>query len=239
MKKVNLLSIILIVLIVLEVGVVSIIIGSKSNKTGAEKAPETIENHGPVDLQNEIVLGEGLRLVGLKEVVGNFPEDGSDEFVESMLAATFAYEGEKTIQYSSVIVSIGEEQYTFEFSTVPSNSQICVFEKDRKTVSEMSEKISAEAEYIAYFDEEPTVKEDELEVTLADGAIKVKNLSSETIDHEISIFYKTTSGDMYLGGITYRLRIPSGLQAGEEVSVVANHVSENQTKVMFVTYDEG
>ena len=56
--------------------------------------------------QYPIYLGNGLKLTALSEVTGNFPEDGSDEFVESMLSATFLNEGDKAIQYASVKVTV-------------------------------------------------------------------------------------------------------------------------------------
>ena len=58
------------------------------------------------------------------------------------------------------------------------------------------------------------------------------------MDKEISVFYKTASGDTYIGGITYRLRVPAGLAAGEEYLGNAKHASEKMSKVMFVTYAE-
>lgn len=185
-----------------------------------------------------IDLGSGLKLIGLSEVTGNFPEDGSDEFVEKMLSAAFINEAEKTIQYASIQVMIGEETFSFALSTLPPGKSIRVFEADKKSMSETSEEISAEAEYIAYFQEEPSIHEEELEFTVSDGVITVKNISESDIDKEISVFYKNVSGDTYMGGITYRLRVPSGLAAGEEYKGNAMHASEKMTKVMFVTYGE-
>lgn len=200
---------------------------------------ETVqESKTVVDLKDYIDLGKGLKLTDLSEVVGNFPEDGSDEFVESMLSATFVNESEKTIQYASVQVMIGEEKFTFVFSTVPAGERICVYEKDKKSADQINGDISAEAEYVAYFQDILSLFEEQLKVIVGENTITVKNISGETIDKEISIFYKTVSGGMYMGGITYRLRIPAGLKPGEEYSGSAGHVSEKLTKVMFITYGD-
>lgn len=201
-----------------------------------KKAPESMQQAA---LLNEpIDLGSGLKLTELLEVTGNFPEDGSDEFVENMLSATFVNEGENTIQYSSVQVTVGEENYTFAFSTLPAGEAIRVFEADKKELLKSENEVSAEAEAIAYFQEEPSLYEDELELAVSDGIISVKNISGTDIDKEISIFYKNVSGDTYIGGITYRLRVPAGLAAGEEYKGNAMHASEKMSKVMFVTYGE-
>lgn len=189
-------------------------------------------------LKEEIDLGENLKLTDISETTGEFPEDGSDELIEKMLMATFVNEGENTIQYSVVQITIGEEVFSFEFSTLPAGKSVCVFEANKKSLSSKARNISAKAEYIAYFQEEPSLYEDELGITVTDGTIKVQNISGREIDKEISVFYKNVSGDTFIGGITYRLRVPAGLAAGEEYQGSARHVSEKMTKVMFVTYGE-
>ena len=188
--------------------------------------------------QYPIYLGNGLKLTALSEVTGNFPEDGSDEFVESMLSATFLNEGDKAIQYASVKVTVGEETFSFVFSTLPAGKSVRVFEADRKECVGLEDTVSAEIESIVYFQEELSIYENDLEITISDGVISVKNISERDMDKEISVFYKTVSGDTYIGGITYRLRVPAGLAAGEEYLGNAKHASEKMSKVMFVTYAE-
>lgn len=185
-----------------------------------------------------IDLGSGLKLTKLSEVTGNFPEDGSDEFVESMLSATFLNEGDKTIQYASVKVTVGEETYSFAFSTLPGKKTVRVFEANKKNLTGTPGTVSAEIETIAYFQEEPSIYENDLEITITDGVICVKNISDKDIDKEISVFYKTASGDTFIGGITYRLRVPAGLASGEAYWGNALHADEKMSKVMFVTYGE-
>ena len=188
--------------------------------------------------QDPIYLGKGLKLTALSEVTGNFPEDGSDEFVESMLSATFLNEGDKAIQYASVKVTVGEETFSFVFSTLPAGKSVRVFEADRKECVGSEDTVSAEIESIVYFQEELSIYENDLEITISDGVISVKNISERDMDKEISVFYKTVSGDTYIGGITYRFRVPAGLAAGEEYQGNAKHASEKMSKVMFVTYAE-
>ena len=188
--------------------------------------------------QDPIYLGKGLKLTALSEVTGNFPEDGSDEFVASMLSATFLNEGDKAIQYASVKVTVGEETFSFVFSTLPAGKSVRVFEADRKECVGSEDAVSAEIESIVYFQEEPSIYDSDLEITISDGVISVKNISERDMDKEISVFYKTVSGDTYIGGITYRLRVPAGLAAGEEYQGNAKHASEKMSKVMFVTYAE-
>ena len=189
-------------------------------------------------LLESIDLGSGLKLTKLSEVTGNFPEDGSDEFVESMLAATFLNEGERTIQYASVKVTAGEETYSFVFSTLPEGKRVRVFEANKKNLAGTPSTVSAEIETLAYFQEEPSIYENDLDITISDGVICVKNISEKDIEKEISVFYKTVSGDTFIGGITYRLRVPAGLASGEVYQGNAMHADEKMSKVLFVTYGE-
>ena len=193
------------------------------------------ETESPLE---SIDLGSGLKLTKLSEVTGNFPEDGSDEFVESMLAATFLNEGERTIQYASVKATAGEETYSFVFSTLPEGKSVRVFEANKKNLAGTPSTVSAEIETLAYFQEEPSIYENDLDITISDGVICVKNISEKDIDTEISVFYKTVSGDTFIGGITYRLRVPAGLASGEVYRGNAMHAAEKMSKVMFVTYGE-
>ena len=155
-----------------------------------------------------------------------------------MLSATFLNEGDKAIQYASVKVTVGEETFSFVFSTLPAGKSVRVFEADRKECVGSEDTVSAEIESIVYFQEELSIYENDLEITISDGVISVKNISERDMDKEISVFYKTASGDTYIGGITYRLRVPAGLAAGEEYLGNAKHASEKMSKVMFVTYAE-
>ena len=197
-----------------------------------EPPTETVEPMEPME------LGSGLKLTRLSEVTGNFPEDGSDEFVESMLAATFLNEGDRTIQYASVKVTVGEETFSFVFSTLPEGKTVRVFEAEKKNATGAPDAVSAEIETIVYFPEEPSDYEQDLEITFYDGAILVKNRSEKDIEKEISVFYKTVSGDTFVGGITYRFRVPEGLASGESYRGNALHADDKMSKVMFVTYAE-
>lgn len=202
--------------------------GMSSNEKGQQMEP----------LQKPIDLGSGLKLTKLSEVTGNFPEDGSDEYVESMLSATFLNEGDKAIQYASVKVTVGDETYSFEFSTLPEEKTVRVFEENKKNLTGVPGAILAEIETIAYFQEELSIYENDLEITISDGVICVKNISEKDISKEISVFYKTVSGDTFIGGITYRFRVPAGLAAGEEYKGIAMHASDQASKVLFITYGE-
>ena len=49
------------------------------------------------------------------------------------------------------------------------------------------------------------------------------------------VYYKNVSGDMLLGGITYRAGVKN-LAAGESQSCYTSHFVQGASKLLFVTY---
>lgn len=206
---------------------------SDKNPNDAQSAIETQENKE----FSRVDLGEGLYLVSLADSKGAFPENGAEGDVrDSMLCATFENTSGRTLQYAKVYVTVGEVEYLFEISTIPSGKSAYTFEKTGARGDDLQGEVSAKAEYLVFFPEEPSILENDLEIIVKDGSISVKNISGKDIDREISVFYKNTLNGFYLGGITYRVRISAGLKAGETVNGYASHARENATEIMFCQY---
>jgi hypothetical protein len=72
----------------------------------------------------------------------------------------------------------------------------------------------ATADSVALFDSHPGMSEDQLEIQCLNGIINVTNISGADLNGDILIYYKNNIGDIFYGGITYRLRIEGGLKAG-------------------------
>ena len=205
-----------------------------------EKKPDDTQNTvetGESAGFKAIDIGEGLFLASLADSKGAFPEKGATGDVrESMLCATFENRSDRTLQYAKVTVTVGEVEYSFEFSTIPAGKSVYAFEMNGARGDGLEGDVSAEAEYLVFFPQEPTLLESDLEITVKDGAISIKNISGKDIDREISVFYKNTLEGFYLGGITYRVRLAEGLKAGESVNGYASHAREDATEVMFCQY---
>lgn len=182
----------------------------------------------------EINLGYGIKLVDVSSVSGKFCEDGSDEIIDDMLAATFINTSDKTLQYGSINIKIGDKDYLFTISTLPPNEAMQAFEINRGTAPEDVTEVNAVANNLAFFQEEPESYEDSIKISTKEGLIILENISDEDINKEISVFYKNCDGDKYIGGITYRLRV-AGLKAGEKVNMAASHATK-ETRIMFVSY---
>lgn len=182
----------------------------------------------------ELDLGQGIKLVNIAAVTGAFSEDGSDEPMENMLSATFINTSDKTLQYASVNINIDGTDYLFNFSTIPPQEKVQVYEVNRGKAPENVKDIDTVANNLAFFQEEPADFDSILSIEASDGVILIENISGEDINKEISVFYKNFDGEKYIGGITYRLRV-KGLEAGEKQKITAVHANKF-TRIMFVSY---
>lgn len=99
-----------------------------------------------------------------------------------------------------------------------------------------TEGLTGQVDTYAVFDTEPTMCDDVLGIETQDTAITVTNKSGSDIAGPIYVYYKIAYGDLYLGGITYRVGISSGLKAGESSTCYAGHFSNDYSALMFATY---
>ena len=184
-----------------------------------------------------ISLGEELYLVKVDRYSGMYLEDGSDTIVQDIMAITVVNNGEEAVQLGNVEVRSAQGQvYSFEFTTLFPGEQMVVLERNRAAYDPALEVAYAGVTMVARFQQAPELHEDVLEVSCADQAITVKNVSGETFNGG-RVFYKNVSGDLLIGGITYMATVPA-LTEDEEVTLFAGHYTVDGSRLMFVTYAE-
>ena len=182
-----------------------------------------------------MALGSGLSLMSVNRYAGAFVEDGSDDVVSDVMVITVRNDGDKTVQYAHITLTVGETAYEFDLSTLPVGASAYLLELSRQTEPESTEGMTADVSAYAVFETEPTLCSDVLEIETQDTAITITNKSDSDITGQIYVYYKITNGDMYLGGITYRVGT-NGLKAGESTTCYAGHFSTDYSKLMFATY---
>ena len=178
----------------------------------------------------------GISVVSIDSIAGMYVEDGTDEVLSDILAVTFRNDTDVTLQYANLILTVGDEDYTFELTTVPADATVRVMEADRKTLSSTKGDVTLSQENIAWFLEEPTLGENDLKITPTNGAIIVENISGKTIAAPIYVYYKNYVDGVYVGGITYRSGTKEELKPGAEVALSAGHFDTEASQIMFVTY---
>lgn len=177
----------------------------------------------------------GLEIKGINKYAGLFVEDGTDETVSDVCAVTVRNSTEKTVQYAHLTLTIGEGTYEFDVTTLPPNAEIQLLELSRQPMPESTDGYTALVTMYAAFDAEPGMNADALEITTQDTAITIKNITDADMG-QIYVYYKVAYGDLYLGGITYRVGVGS-LAAGQSTTCYASHYSTEYCKLMFATYE--
>lgn len=186
------------------------------------------------DIGLPLNITQSITVDNLFTATGYYPEDGTDEEVENILAAKFTNTNDKTLEYLTASLTVNGEVYNFAITTVPAHASVYVFNAERKTAPETVSSLNGAVEYEIFFREEPTKMEDIISLKVENGMIVVENISSEDITSDIVVYYKSAVENGYLGGITYRLRAAGGLKAGESYNGYAPHSYAHMTEVMFV-----
>ena len=192
-------------------------------------------NDGENLLSEKMLLGEGIELQALSGYQGPYVEDGTDDIVSDVLAITVRNDGDKTVQYAHIILTQGETAYEFDVTTLPVGASAQLLELSRQPMPDNTDGMTAQVTACAVFDTEPTMCEDVFQIETQDTAITITNNSGGDITGQIYVYYKIAYGDLYMGGITYRVGT-AGLKAGESTTCYAGHFSTDYSKLMFVTY---
>ncbi len=167
---------------------------------------------------------------------GEYPEDGSFEECENVVALKVKNNSATDIQLLRINVTADSKVLEFEITSLLAGATVIVLEKSKQTIAE-NEKISLfECVNRADYSENVTLKEGELLVKGNLGTINIQNISGTKIESSVYVYYKKTDADgNYFGGITFRTKA-DGIGADEIKQVPALNFDPNNSEVLFVEY---
>ena len=84
-------------------------------------------------------LGYQLTLMNVSHYAGAFVEDGSDDIVSDVMVITVRNDGDKTVQYAHITLTVGETAYEFDLTTLPVGASAYLLELSRQTEPESTE----------------------------------------------------------------------------------------------------
>ena len=197
---------------------------------------ENNDNH-QVEIIEDQVQVDGIELRSLGLYSGNFVEDGSDAAVEKVGSVTIENTSHRWLEYAEILVTTSKETYHFTISAIPPQSKVIALEKDRKKL-DLSKGYEVEIKNTLFYKETPTLKEKMFEIEARDGQIIVTNISEKDCSGTIYVYYKTKVNGVYVGGITYRVKIDGGLDAGVSGQIYAGHYGEETSEILYITYVE-
>ena len=196
----------------------------------AESVPPETEKPAA---QFPMVLQDGLQINSVNKYAGVYMEDGSDDIVTGILMIELENTSDQDLHLAQIRLYYADVTAEFQVTNLPAHAKVVLLEINRMAyIAEMPE--SAEAVNVAFV-EAFSMYEDKLEITALSGVINVRNISGEDIDQDIYIYYKNTAGDLYYGGITYRVRIEGGLKKDEIRQLMASHFDDKTCQLLMVT----
>lgn len=203
---------------------------TKDAGDGAEKKKLAYGAEFPYALEEDVTI-EDCYLYS-----GEYPEDGSFEPCENVLALKVKNNSAKDIQLLRIKVTTDSKVMEFEVTTLLAGATVIVLEKTKQTMAENEKIQSLECTNRADFGANVSLKEDIFLVHGNPKSINIKNISETEIKSEIYVYYKRTDADgNYFGGITFRTKA-EGLLPGAIKQLPAAQFEPDNSEVLFVDY---
>ena len=230
------------VLIIAGILLVAAVLWFSVNRIGtAVELPEDAQTAAPAasaetEPAAQLILREALLVREIGSHTGPYWEDGSDEQVTDVLSMTVTNVTEDPIQYAQITMELPEGTATFSVTALPAGETAVLLETGRMRYDKSIDYGSAtvECQNLAGFDKPLSLQEQKLEIQLLDGALNITNISGEDIAGTIILCYKNVENGIYQGGIGYRIRLEEGLKAGEIRQIMATHIHQPGTELVFV-----
>ncbi|MBQ7962074.1 MAG: hypothetical protein IJ289_05685 [Clostridia bacterium] len=163
-------------------------------------------------------------------------EDASLAVSEDIAGIVVLNKSEKTLQYAEITADFSDGTvHLYKISTLPPGEACFVAEENKLPYRELTTGFFGfEINNVAFFTEEPSVYADKLQFSGADGILNIKNISDSDITENIVVYYKDYENSHLASGVTYRVTVEGGLEAGEIKQVMASHYRQNASMIMFV-----
>lgn len=199
--------------------------------TASDAAP-AVPSADMADAAEGVELLPDVWVSPLFPYTGKYVEDGSDDQVETIAAVMLTNRSDTDYQYLEFTVTTSDAVYAFSASSVHVGSTVTVLSKDR-TAYAPGEIVSVDCPVAVAYRTAPSMREDLVAFEQAEGSFGVTNISGKDLSGTITVYYKSTDANGWLGGITFRTVI-NGLGAGEKQWFPAGHMG----RIVFVTYEE-
>lgn len=178
-------------------------------------------------------LGNGLMLTGISNYAGLYLEDGSDEPVSGILMISLENTSGRDLQLARVELIYQGQTASFQITNLPAGRKLVALEQSRMAYTQEMP-VAAMADSLAFV-EDFGMCEGQIQVGGLDGALNIQNISGEDIPGNIVIYYKNVAGELFYGGITYRITIEGGLKAEEIRQIMSAHFHADSSEIVMVS----
>ena len=183
----------------------------------------------------ETELVPGVFVVSVFSYSGPYPEDGSGEMCERVVAVTLLNRSDVHYEYLSFTLETSGGVSTFEAATLFAGSQMVVVSKEKTPFADDTVR-SHSVLKAAPFTVTPSVHTESLEITCAKGFITVRNLTKAPLAN-VYVYYKQKNDQgWWFGGITRRVAFGE-IAPGELVQRPAKGLTD-AAQVVFSTFTD-
>ena len=184
----------------------------------------------PISLSKELIITEAFLYSG------DFPEDASFRKEEDVFALKVVNRSSKDLQLVRIYVTTDKKECLFEATTLPSQKEVTVLEKNAQTLSHNEKILRIREENKVFFEQKLSLESDKLQITPLDSVFNIKNISAEDFPSDVYVYFKKTDADgNYFGGITFRSNAGK-LKKNEFRQIPASHFNKEDSEVLFVGY---
>lgn len=231
------------IIVILSLVVLAVVLlhgGSQEHDPSKQTSTTSVTTTGPVinaepSESEQIVLDQGLIITDISKYSGKYMEDGTNENVSDVMMLIVKNTNVQDLQLARIDISYDDVTASFQITNLPAGGSVVVLEQNRLSYID-GEYDDIQTRDVVFFNENMSMHEDRFSISSEYGVIKVTNISEEPVSGDIYVYYKNSSSDLFYGGITYRVKITDGLDAGETKSVSAGHYSPDSCKLLMVSF---
>lgn len=193
-----------------------------SSEDSTENETEMLLTETP-NIQTGVTVQDTLKIISVGEADG----------VLTVLCENIS---EKSIKRAMMTVISNGEKLTFSVNDLLKGKKALLFSEEKRGFDKNAFYTNFTLENILTFDNEPSLREDEFEITLTEDSVAVKNISGKDIDSAVYIYYKLKTDNIPNGNETRRIRIEA-LPTGAVTYINAKGLSPETHEIIFADYE--
>lgn len=193
-----------------------------SSEDSTENETEMLLTETP-NIQTGVTVQDTLKIISVGEADG----------VLTVLCENIS---ERSIKRGILEVISDGERLTFSVNDLLQGKKALLFSEEKRGFDKNAFYTNFTIVNTLYYENEPSLREDELEITLTEDSVAVKNISGKDIDSAVYIYYKLKTDNIPNGNETRRIKLQS-LKDGAVTYINAKGLSPETHEIIFADYE--
>ena len=193
-----------------------------SSEASTENETEMLLTETP-NIQTGVTVQDTLKIISVGEADG----------VLTVLCENIS---ERSIKRGILEVISDGEKLTFSVNDLLQGKKALLFSEEKRGFDKNAFYTNFTIVNTLYYENEPSLREDEFEITLTEDSVAVKNISGKDIDSAVYIYYKLKTDNIPNGNETRRIKLQS-LKDGAVTYINAKGLSPETHEIIFADYE--